>query len=121
VTAGSRSCHRTIAGGPAPVLSTRGWWELEQIQFLAGPPSRWRRRSGTGCKQRLRGAVNDHMGWNRSRDGCRAILRNPHISFPIAIGTRPRRQLQFATVCAVVPVGPVIFSRAARRYHQRSE
>jgi site-specific recombinase XerD len=45
----ARLCH--IAGG-----------ELEQIQFLLGHASVQTTEKYLGCKQRLRGAVNDHIG-----------------------------------------------------------
>ena len=45
----ARLCH--LAGG-----------ELEQIQFLLGHVSVQTTERYLGCKQRLRGAVNDHIG-----------------------------------------------------------
>jgi len=45
----ARLCH--AAGG-----------ELEQIQFLLGHVSVETTERYLGCKQRLRGAVNDHIG-----------------------------------------------------------
>jgi site-specific recombinase XerD len=46
---GARLCH--TAGG-----------ELEQIQFLLGHVSVQTTEKYLGCKQRLRGAVNDRIG-----------------------------------------------------------
>ncbi len=45
----ARLCH--AAGG-----------ELEQIQFLLGHVSVQTTERYLGCKQRIRGAVNDHLG-----------------------------------------------------------
>ena len=45
----ARLCHE--AGG-----------ELEQIQFLLGHVSVQTTERYLGCKQRIRGAVNDHIG-----------------------------------------------------------
>jgi site-specific recombinase XerD len=36
--------------------------ELDQIQFLLGPVSVETTERYVGCKQRLRNAVNDHIG-----------------------------------------------------------
>ena len=47
--------------GPAPVcVMPQG--ELEQIQFLLGHVSVQTTEKYLGCKQRLRGAVNDRIG-----------------------------------------------------------
>jgi hypothetical protein len=41
--------------------------ELEQIQFLLGNVSIQTTERYLGCKQRLRNAMNNHMGWSRMR------------------------------------------------------
>jgi hypothetical protein len=57
---GFPNCHRTIVAGPVRACATL-LAELEQIQFL-GHISVETTERYLGCKQRLHGAVNDHIG-----------------------------------------------------------
>ena len=47
--------------------------ELEQIQFLLGHVSVQTTERYLGCKQRIRSAVNDHIGLEPSTEGCERI------------------------------------------------
>src|SRR5436305_7119792 len=47
---------------PPPVLCHAAGGELEQIQFLLGHVSVQTTEKYLGCKQRLKGAVNDQVG-----------------------------------------------------------
>jgi hypothetical protein len=58
--------HRTICGGPVHVLCHQAGGELEQIEFLLGHVSVQTTERYLGCKQRLRNAVNDRLGLDRT-------------------------------------------------------
>ena len=52
----------TICVEPVRTSVTRPGGELEQIQFLLGHVGVQTTERYLGCKQRLRNAVNDHIG-----------------------------------------------------------
>src|SRR6516225_111342 len=47
--------------------------ELEQIQFLLGHISVQTTERYLGCKQRIRSAVNDHIGIEPATEGCKRV------------------------------------------------
>ena len=53
---------RMISAGPAPAYAAMPEGDRDQIQFLLGHVSVQTTERYLGCKQRIRGAVNDRIG-----------------------------------------------------------